>query len=162
MSLYSTLGAEGNHAGRRPPSTRGSSAATGRSSRTTSSIGNPAASTVPASRCARCRHSSRSPDGGDELRAPPSMTLCNEAESRMRSREGVNLIVLSDRGVSPADLAPIPDAAWRRGAVHHQLVREELRTQCGLVCETGEARDVAQFALLDRLRRWSHQSVSRI
>ena len=33
-------------------------------------------------------------------------------------------------------------------AVHHHLIREELRTQCGIICETGEARDVAQFALL--------------
>ena len=34
------------------------------------------------------------------------------------------------------------------GAVHHHLVREELRTRCGIVCETGEAREVAHIALL--------------
>jgi glutamate synthase domain-containing protein 2/glutamate synthase domain-containing protein 3 len=34
------------------------------------------------------------------------------------------------------------------GAVHHHLIRETLRTRCGIVCETGEAREVAQIALL--------------
>ncbi len=61
-------------------------------------------------------------------------------------RDGVNLLVLSDRGVTP-ELAPIP-MLLATGAVHHHLVREGLRTQCGLVCETGEARDVPHFALL--------------
>ena len=61
-------------------------------------------------------------------------------------RDGVNLLVLSDRGVTP-ELAPIP-MLLATGAVHHHLVREGLRTQCGLVCETGEAREVAHFALL--------------
>jgi glutamate synthase domain-containing protein 2/glutamate synthase domain-containing protein 1/glutamate synthase domain-containing protein 3 len=70
--------------------------------------------------------------------------LCGEAEQAVR--EGVNLIVLSDRGVSQ-DLVPIP-MLLATGAVHHHLVRENLRTQCGIVCETGEARDVAHFALL--------------
>ena len=54
--------------------------------------------------------------------------------------------MLSDRGVTP-ELVPIP-MLLATGAVHHHLVREGLRTQCGLLCETGEARDVAQFALL--------------
>jgi glutamate synthase (NADPH/NADH) large chain len=34
------------------------------------------------------------------------------------------------------------------GAVHHHLIRETLRTRCGIVCETGEAREVAHMALL--------------
>ena len=34
------------------------------------------------------------------------------------------------------------------GAVHHHLIRENSRTRCGLVVETGEAREVAHFALL--------------
>ncbi len=32
--------------------------------------------------------------------------------------------------------------------MHHHLVREESRTRCGLVIETGEAREVHHFALL--------------
>ncbi len=70
--------------------------------------------------------------------------LCSEAESAVR--EGVSIIILSDRGVSP-DLAPIP-MLLATGAVHHHLVRATLRTRCGIVCETGEAREVAHMALL--------------
>ncbi|MDJ0852384.1 MAG: glutamate synthase central domain-containing protein, partial [Myxococcota bacterium] len=70
--------------------------------------------------------------------------LCAEVEEAVRA--GVNLVILSDRDVSP-DRAPIP-MLLATGAVHHHLVREGLRTQCGILCETGEARDVSQFALL--------------
>jgi glutamate synthase domain-containing protein 2/glutamate synthase domain-containing protein 1/glutamate synthase domain-containing protein 3 len=70
--------------------------------------------------------------------------LCRDAEAAVRA--GVSLLLLSDREVGP-DLAPIP-MLLATGAVHHHLVRRGLRTQCGIVCETGEARDVAQFALL--------------
>jgi glutamate synthase domain-containing protein 2/glutamate synthase domain-containing protein 1/glutamate synthase domain-containing protein 3 len=82
-------------------------------------------------------------DAGDGLRGALE-ALCNDAAQAVR--DGVNLLVLSDRGVTP-ELAPIP-MLLATGAVHHHLVREGLRTQCGLVCETAEARDVAQFALL--------------
>ena len=82
-------------------------------------------------------------DGGDGLRGALD-ALCSEAERAVR--EGVNILVLSDRGVTP-DLAPIP-MLLATGAVHHHLVREELRTQCGIVCETGEAREVPHMALL--------------
>ena len=82
-------------------------------------------------------------DEGSGLRAALDR-LCREAEEAVRG--GVNLVILSDRGVDP-DQAPIP-MLLATGAVHHHLVREGLRTQCGIVCETGEARDVPQFALL--------------
>jgi len=82
-------------------------------------------------------------DGGDGLRAALDH-LCADAERAVR--EGANLLILSDRDLSP-DLAPIP-MLLATGAVHHHLVRENLRTQAGIVCETGEARDVAHFALL--------------
>jgi glutamate synthase domain-containing protein 2/glutamate synthase domain-containing protein 1/glutamate synthase domain-containing protein 3 len=82
-------------------------------------------------------------DGGEGLVAALDR-LCREAADAVR--EGVNILILSDRGVSP-DLGPIP-MLLATGAVHHHLVREELRTQCGIVCETGEAREVAHFALL--------------
>ena len=80
---------------------------------------------------------------GEGLRAALDR-LRSEAEEAVAS--GVNLLILSDRGVSP-DAAPIP-MLLATGAVHHHLIRKNLRTQCGLVVETGEARDVAQFALL--------------
>ena len=82
-------------------------------------------------------------EGGEGLRGALE-DLCRRVEDAIA--EGANLIILSDRGVSPAE-APIP-MLLATGAVHHHLVREELRTQCGIICETGEPRDVAQFALL--------------
>jgi len=82
-------------------------------------------------------------EGGNGLRGALD-ALCAEAAQAVRG--GANLLILSDRGVSP-ELAPIP-MLLATGAVHHHLVREGLRTQCGILCETGDARDVSQFALL--------------
>jgi len=82
-------------------------------------------------------------DGGDGLRAAID-ELCAGAERAVR--DGISLLILSDRGVSP-DLAPIP-MLLATGAVHHHLRRMELRSSCGIICETGEAREVAQMALL--------------
>jgi glutamate synthase domain-containing protein 2/glutamate synthase domain-containing protein 1/glutamate synthase domain-containing protein 3 len=59
---------------------------------------------------------------------------------------GATILVLSDRGVD-RDRAALP-ALLATGAIHHHLVREETRTRCGLVVETGEAREVHHFALL--------------
>ena len=82
-------------------------------------------------------------DGGEGLVAALDR-LCDEAEAAVRG--GANILVLSDRGVAP-DLAPIP-MLMATGAVHHHLIRKTLRTSCGIVCETGEAREVAHLALL--------------
>jgi glutamate synthase (ferredoxin) len=70
--------------------------------------------------------------------------LRREASSAIA--EGVTILILSDRGVN-AEMVPIP-ALLATSGVHHHLVREESRTQCGLVVETGEAREVHHFALL--------------
>ncbi|RLS79333.1 MAG: glutamate synthase large subunit [Planctomycetota bacterium] len=59
---------------------------------------------------------------------------------------GATILVLSDRGVS-RDAAAVP-ALLATAGVHHHLVREGTRTRCGLVVETGEAREVQHFALL--------------
>ena len=82
-------------------------------------------------------------DGGAGLRAALD-ELCAEAVAAVE--DGVNILILSDRGVSP-DLAPIP-MLLATGGVHHRLIRETLRTRCGIVCETAEAREVAHMALL--------------
>jgi len=82
-------------------------------------------------------------DGGDGLRGAIAQ-LCREASQAIAG--GANILVLSDRGVSE-DLAPMP-ALLATGAVHHHLIRESSRTRCGLVVETGEAREVAHYALL--------------
>ncbi len=60
--------------------------------------------------------------------------------------EGSNILVLSDRSVGP-DRIPIP-ALLATSAVHHHLIRHGLRTETGLVVETGEAREVHHFCLL--------------
>ena len=60
--------------------------------------------------------------------------------------EGHNILILSDRSVDAGNVA-IP-ALLATGAVHHHLIREGLRTESGLVIETGEARQVHDFCLL--------------
>ena len=57
-----------------------------------------------------------------------------------------NILILSDRGQGP-DRIPMP-ALLATSAVHHQLVRQGLRMQTGLVIETGEAREVQHFCAL--------------
>jgi glutamate synthase (NADPH) large chain len=61
-------------------------------------------------------------------------------------QQGVNLIILSDRGVS-AEMAPIPSLLACSG-LHHEMVRRGLRAKAGLVIECGDAREVHHFALL--------------
>ncbi|MDD2213755.1 MAG: glutamate synthase large subunit [Oscillospiraceae bacterium] len=59
---------------------------------------------------------------------------------------GTNIIIISDRGLSP-QRAPIP-SLLALSAVHQNLIREGLRTLADLVMETGEAREVHHFAML--------------
>ena len=70
--------------------------------------------------------------------------LCDAAAKAVR--EGAPILILSDRGVDQ-DKAPIP-SLLATAAVHHHLIRQGTRTQCGLVIETGEAREVHHFCLL--------------
>ncbi|QZD90953.1 glutamate synthase large subunit [Qipengyuania aurantiaca] len=57
-----------------------------------------------------------------------------------------NILILSDRAQGPERIA-MP-ALLATAAVHHQLVRQGLRMQTGLVIETGEAREVHHFCAL--------------
>jgi glutamate synthase (NADPH) large chain len=61
-------------------------------------------------------------------------------------KDGCNLLILSDRGVSPRN-APIPSLLACAG-LHHHLVRVGMRTRAGLIVECGDAREVHHFALL--------------
>jgi glutamate synthase (NADPH/NADH) large chain len=70
--------------------------------------------------------------------------LCRKAEAAVR--EGINIIILSDRRVS-AERIPIP-SLLACAAVHHHLIREGLRTSVGLVVESGEPREVHHFCCL--------------
>jgi glutamate synthase (ferredoxin) len=59
---------------------------------------------------------------------------------------GYTIIILSDRAAD-RDRAPIP-SLLATSAVHHHLVRKGTRTRCGLVVESGDAREVHHCALL--------------
>jgi glutamate synthase domain-containing protein 2/glutamate synthase domain-containing protein 1/glutamate synthase domain-containing protein 3 len=67
-------------------------------------------------------------------------------EASQAVQDGATIVVLSDRGIC-REQAAVP-ALLATGGVHHHLVREGSRTRCGIVVETGEAREVQHFALL--------------
>ncbi|MBM3515541.1 MAG: glutamate synthase large subunit, partial [Alphaproteobacteria bacterium] len=70
--------------------------------------------------------------------------LCEKATEAVG--EGFNILILSDRQVNRKRIA-IP-ALLAVAAVHHDLIRKGLRTETGLVVETGEAREVHHFCTL--------------
>jgi glutamate synthase domain-containing protein 2/glutamate synthase domain-containing protein 3 len=59
---------------------------------------------------------------------------------------GYTILILSDRDAD-RHLAPVP-SLLATAAVHHHLVRKGTRTRCGLVIESGDAREVHHCALL--------------
>jgi len=71
--------------------------------------------------------------------------LCLAAR-RLVEEEEVNVLILSDRGVS-RDFAAVP-SLLAVSALHHYLIREGLRTRTSLVLESGDAREVHHFSLL--------------
>jgi glutamate synthase (NADPH/NADH) large chain len=81
---------------------------------------------------------------GVEGMKPALTALCEKAEQNVR--EGYNILILSDRRVD-ADNMAIP-ALLATSAVHHHLIRKGLRTESGLVLETGAALEVHHFATL--------------
>jgi glutamate synthase (NADPH/NADH) large chain len=70
--------------------------------------------------------------------------LVDRAEAAIR--DGASLVIVSDREVSP-EWAPIP-SLLATGALHHGLLRRNLRSAAGLVIESGEPREVMHFCLL--------------
>ncbi|MBN06216.1 MAG: glutamate synthase large subunit [Rhodospirillaceae bacterium] len=75
---------------------------------------------------------------------PALEQLCADAQRAVL--DGYNILIISDRAIDDGKVA-IP-ALLATGAVHHHLIREGLRTESGLVVETGEARQVHDFCLL--------------
>src|SRR5205085_5346233 len=71
-------------------------------------------------------------------------SLCARAE--LSVRDGINILVLSDRAAGASAMA-IP-SLLACAAVHHHLIRQGLRTSVGLVVESGEPREVHHFACL--------------
>jgi glutamate synthase (NADPH/NADH) large chain len=70
--------------------------------------------------------------------------LCARAVDAVNT--GFNVLILTDRAVDHERVA-IP-ALLATSAIHQHLIREGLRTNTGLVVETGSAREVHHFALL--------------
>jgi glutamate synthase (NADPH/NADH) large chain len=70
--------------------------------------------------------------------------ICAQASQLVS--DGMNILILSDRNLG-RERAPIP-SLLATAAVHHHLVREQTRLCCGLVVETGEAREVHHIACL--------------
>ncbi|MFN2341255.1 MAG: glutamate synthase central domain-containing protein, partial [Halanaerobium sp.] len=60
--------------------------------------------------------------------------------------EGVNIFILSDRGVNGSKVA-VP-ALLAVSGLHHYLIQKGLRTEVSLVLESGEPREVHHFATL--------------
>ncbi|MCH7936291.1 MAG: glutamate synthase large subunit [Proteobacteria bacterium] len=81
---------------------------------------------------------------GAEGMAPALEALCDKATEVVNQDH--NILILSDRALNATKVA-IP-ALLATAAVHHHLIREGLRTEVGLVIETGEARKVHDFSLL--------------
>jgi len=69
-----------------------------------------------------------------------------QARASQAIGDGYNILILSDRGQS-RERAAIP-SLLATAAVHHHLVRRGERTRCGLVVETGDAREVHHMCLL--------------
>jgi len=82
-------------------------------------------------------------DGGPALAARLD-EICAEVTAAIA--DGKRTIILSDRH-SNTDEAPIPSLLLT-AAVHAHLVREKLRTQVGLIVESGDVREVHHMALL--------------
>ncbi|MBF1760034.1 glutamate synthase large subunit [Veillonella sp.] len=70
--------------------------------------------------------------------------LCAKAEEAARTEQ--NVLILSDRGVD-GNHAPIP-ALLAVAAVHNHLINKVLRTEIGLILESGEPREVHHFCTL--------------
>jgi glutamate synthase domain-containing protein 2/glutamate synthase domain-containing protein 1/glutamate synthase domain-containing protein 3 len=70
--------------------------------------------------------------------------LCRNVEKKVD--EGFSLIIISDKNMN-RDLAPIP-TLLATSAVHHDLIKKAKRHLTGLVIETGEAKEVMDFATL--------------
>jgi glutamate synthase (ferredoxin) len=69
-----------------------------------------------------------------------------QARASQAIADGHNVIILSDRHIS-REQAALP-SLLATAAVHHHLVRRGERTRCGLVVETGDAREVHHLCLL--------------
>ncbi len=109
------------------------------------SVGVPPTEDSPASAVARdAQQSDR--DGRAPAKSLEAALEKLFAEADKAIADGVNILVLSDRGIS-GKLAPVP-ALLAVSGLHHHLIRSGTRTKVGIVLESGEPREVHHFALL--------------
>ncbi|MBU6408819.1 MAG: glutamate synthase subunit alpha, partial [Verrucomicrobia bacterium] len=83
-------------------------------------------------------------DKGDGQLEAALQSICSQAEHAVDA--GKTILVLSDRQADEIKV-PVP-MLLAVGAVHHHLMRQGKRLRASIVCESGEARDVHQFACL--------------
>jgi len=67
-------------------------------------------------------------------------------EAKEAALDGYSFILLSDRGINKEN-ACVP-SLMATGAVHHTLIKSELRTQVNILVECADAKEVQNFALL--------------
>ena len=85
------------------------------------------------------------PAGGDGAALAAALnTLCLAADDNVAA--GVNLLILSDRGVG-RELAPMP-ALLAVSALHQHLIAAGTRTLVSLIVESGEPREIHHYACL--------------
>lgn len=84
-------------------------------------------------------------------------SLCIDALKAIKN--GANILVLSDRGIN-SRMAAIP-ALLASAALHHYLIDKAVRSDVGLVLESGEPREV-HHSVPHRLRNYGHQSLHRL
>lgn len=85
------------------------------------------------------------PAGSGESGLEAAMAdLCRQASDAVD--RGATLLILSDRGWD-SQTAPIPILLAVSG-VHHHLIDQGQRTRCGIIAETGEAREIHHFCCL--------------
>lgn len=70
--------------------------------------------------------------------------ICREAEKAIAA--GNKILILSNRDVGPQQVA-MP-SLLAVGAVHHHLIRQNLRTNAGIIVEAGDAWETHHFATL--------------
>jgi len=88
-------------------------------------------------------------DDGDKLLTGHHLAAAMERlfeAADLAIRQGINLLILSDRGVD-SKRSPIP-ALLAVAGLHHHLIRSGTRTKVSLILESGEPREVHHFSLL--------------
>ena len=83
-------------------------------------------------------------NGGPDAMETAIESLCIDAMKAIRN--GANILILSDKGTN-SRMAAIP-ALLATAALHHYLIRHTVRSNVGLILESGEPREIHHFCTL--------------